>query len=119
MSRPRYLADEDLYFPIVQAMRRLEPTIEFQIVADLALLGAPDARVLEAASERGLIVVSHDVTTMSAAARARVNAGLRMPGLFLGPQSRRGARTISEDLLLIWLLSEAEEWKSKITFLPL
>lgn len=56
---------------------------------------------------------------MSAAAAARMNAGLKMSGLLLVPQARRRERAVCDDILLIWAASDAAEWNSRIEFLPL
>jgi hypothetical protein len=47
MSRPRFLADEDLRFEIVLAVRRLEPAIDIVTIVELRRSGLPDAEVLE------------------------------------------------------------------------
>ena len=59
-----------------------------------------------------------DVTTMGPAAQRRVDRGEKMPGLFLVHQYH-ATRTISEDLVLIWTSSTAEEWEGRIVYLPL
>ena len=43
----------------------------------------PDELVLQFAVEHGLLVLSHDVNTMTAAAYARIDAELDMPGLLM------------------------------------
>jgi predicted nuclease of predicted toxin-antitoxin system len=70
MSRLRFLADPDFNEHIVVGVRRREPTIEFSRVRDLRMSERPDVEILEYADREGLIVVSHDVNTMSAAAYA-------------------------------------------------
>src|SRR6266540_3399389 len=116
MSRPRFLADEDLRFEIVLATRRLESTIEFQTVVDMGLARASDTEVLEYALTEGWLIVSHDVNIMKAAAEDRLRDGLRVMGLFLVHQSR-STRRVAENLVLIWAASEAEEWRDKIVYL--
>jgi predicted nuclease of predicted toxin-antitoxin system len=68
MSRPRFLADHDLNEHIVDAVLRREPTIEFVRVRDVGMRESSDAEVLAFAAQQGLIVVSHDVNTMTSAA---------------------------------------------------
>ncbi|MDB5289272.1 MAG: hypothetical protein JWL69_513 [Phycisphaerales bacterium] len=118
MSVLRFLADEDLRYPIVLATRRFEPAIEFATVIDLGLSGKSDDEVLAYASANGWFVVSHDVNTMTAAAEARLSAGLGLSCLFVVPQSRSN-RSVAEDLVLIWSASQTEEWIGRIVFLPL
>lgn len=118
MSRPTFLADNDLNEQIVGGVLRREPTIAFTRVRDVALAGARDPEVLAYAADRGLIVVSHDVNTMPAAALARIERSLSMPGLFMARQTSP-IGPIIESLVLIWSTSEAEEWKDQILFLPI
>jgi predicted nuclease of predicted toxin-antitoxin system len=118
MSRPRFLADHDLNEHIVHSVLRREPALEFRRVHDVGLHESPDTAVLEYAAAHQLIVVSHDVNTMPAAAHARMRVGLPIAGLLRVQQSDPVAR-ISDDLLLIWSASEAEEWRNTVSFLPL
>jgi hypothetical protein len=64
-----------------------------------------------------MIIVSHDVTTMSAKAWARVEAGEPMPGLFLVRQLSPIAPII-ESLIMVSVASEAEEWVNQVRYLP-
>lgn len=118
MSRPRFLADNDLNEQIVLGVLRREPLIQFPRVRDSSLGSAPDAEVLAHAAKEGSILVSHDVNTMPAAALARGAAGLPMLGLFMA-QQRGPVAPIIDSLILIWSATEAEEWVGEIVFLPL
>ena len=55
---------------------------------------------------------------MPAHFRAFKNAGKHSSGVFLIPQSLDIATAIDE-LLLIWLASEASEWEGRLEWLPL
>src|SRR5687768_11564072 len=101
MSRPRFLADEDLRFEIVLAVRRLEPAIEITTVVESGRSGATDAEVLEFAKAQGLIVISHDVNTLRAEAEQRVADGRGVAGVLLAPQ-RQPTRAVAESLVLLW-----------------
>lgn len=118
MSRPQFLADNDLNEQIIRGILRREPLITFTRVREAGLSNAPDAEVLAYASDRGLILVSHDVNTMPAAALARIDRGQPLPGLFMTRQTGPVAPLI-DSLVLIWSASEAEEWQGQIVFLPL
>lgn len=50
--------------------------------------------------------------------RIFVSAGKHSAGVFLIPQSL-DIRTAVDELLLIWLASEAEEWENRLVWLPL
>lgn len=118
MSAPRFLADEDLRFEIVSAVRRLEPALLFETVLEAGIGGASDIEVLIHAHRAGLIAVSHDVNTMKGLAERRIREGLGISGLFLVPQRRR-TRDAAESLVLVWSASQAEEWRDRIVYLPL
>lgn len=68
MSRPRFLADEDLRFEIVLAVRRMEPAVDIATVVELGLPGTLDPDLLAFAEANGLLIVSHDVNTLRAEA---------------------------------------------------
>lgn len=118
MSRPRFLADEDVRIEIVLAVVGVDPTIEFVRVQDLGRSGLPDPEILEFANDHGWIVVSHDVSTMTSWAWDRLAAGEEIGGLMLAPQERT-TREIADSLLVIAGASEAEEWRNQVVFLPL
>ena len=117
MSRPRYLSDHDLNEQIVDGVLRREPGIELVRVRDVGLRDWPDAEVLRYAADERLLVVSHDVNTMPAAAYARLDAGQSMPGLLMVRQTHP-VGPIIESLVLIWSASEMEEWEGRVWFLP-
>jgi len=118
MSRPHFLADNDLNDAIVVGVRRREPAAEFARLRDLGLATWSDTEILDFAARENRIVVSHDVNTMREAASTRLAAGLPMNGLLLAHQ-RTPVSAIIESLLLIWAASEAEEWACQVEFLPL
>lgn len=118
MSRPRFLADNDLMDQIVLGVQRREPVLPITRLRDVGLEQAPDVVVLEYAAREGAIVVTHDVNTMTAAAVARIEAGREMAGLLLVHQQSPVSTTI-DDLIMIWIASDAEEWTNQIRFLPI
>lgn len=118
MSRPRFLADNDLTDQIVPGLLRREPSVEMTRLREVGLATVADSAVLDYAAREGFIVVSHDVNTMRAAAVARIDTGRDMTGLLLVHQRSPTAETI-EDLILIWIASDAAEWSGEIRFLPM
>lgn len=118
MSRPRFLADHDFNEHILDGLLRREPTIEISRARDERLHEMPDERVLAFAAERGLLVLSHDVNTMPAAAFARLADGQAVSGLLMVRQVNPVAEAV-DDLMLIWWASDAEEWNGQVWFLPL
>lgn len=117
MSRPRFLADEDLRGSIVHAVRRTSPAIQIATVVEHNLPSASDDEVLEFAWRGGWLIVSHDVNTMKAFAEKRIADRRGIHGLFLVPQ-HSATTPVAECLALIFEASEFEEWRDKIVFLP-
>jgi len=77
-----------------------------------------DDQVLALAAEDQRVLVSHDVGTMPAYFRAFRDAGNHSAGVLLIPQSLDIGSAIDE-LVLIWLVSEAAEWADRLEWLPL
>lgn len=118
MSRPRFLADNDLNDAIVLGTNRREAAIEFVRIRDFGMQAAKDDEVLRFAAANRFIVVSHDVNSLTAEAHAALGANKLLSGLFLVHQ-RDPTSSIIDSLVLIWSASEAEEWIGQIVFLPL
>ncbi|SPF55115.1 conserved hypothetical protein [Candidatus Sulfopaludibacter sp. SbA4] len=77
----------------------------------------PDPQVLDLAESLGRVLVTHDVTTMPGWFQQCVEKR-RCAGLILVPD-KLPIRDAIEDLLLIWRLTEAEEWINHMQRLPL
>ena len=118
MSRPRFFADHDFNENIIQGVLRREPTIEFIRAREVGLESNPDSDILAFATQQQLIVLSHDVNTMTAAAFARMAAGHSLSGVFMVEQLDSVAPII-ESLVMIAVAREAEEWADQVNFLPL
>jgi hypothetical protein len=118
VSRPRYLADNDLREQIIIGVLRRAPDVEFLRARDLGLANLPDAVVLAYAARQGLVVVSHDVNTMSATAYERLAAGQEIHGLLIARQTGNLGAVV-DSLVLIATSSESEEWRGRVVFLPL
>jgi hypothetical protein len=118
MSRPQFLADHDLNEHIISGVHRQEPAMMFLRVRELGMSKSSDGDVLERAERERLLVVSHDVNTMPAAAYARLFSGHSFPSLFMVQQTSPIGPAI-ESLVLIWAASDLEEWKDQVVFLPL
>lgn len=82
------------------------------------LEGVPDPRVLTLAAEQDRILVSHDFQTMPRHFGEFLATRGSSPGVFLVKQSSPVGKVIDE-LVLIWVASDAEEWKGRILEIPL
>jgi hypothetical protein len=114
----RFLADADLNQTIVAGILRREPAVDFQTAQSAGLRGLLDAEVLALAAADHRVLVSHDVGTIPVHFRAFRDAGRNSSGVFLIPQ-RLDVGTAIEELLLMWLASEAWEWENRLEWLPL
>ena len=118
MTTIRFLADHDLNEHIVEGVRRREPAIEFLRVRDFRLQMQSDSEILEFANQERFVLVSHDVNTMTSAAALRLEESKSLCGLLMIPQSLATGSAI-DSLVLIWMVTEMEDWVDKVVFLPL
>ena len=114
----RFLADADLNRAIVIGVLRREPSVDFQTAHAAGLRGMGDSEVLALAADHGRVLVSHDVGTLPAHFRAFKSGGQRSPGAFLIPQNLDIGAAI-EELLLVWLASDASDWENRLEWLSL
>ena len=113
----RFQADADLNFAIVNAALRKEPRIDFLSAYAGGVLERPDPEVLELAAKSGRVLVTHDRRTMPHHFGERLQSA-SSAGLIVVPQSMPiGAA--SEELVLIWSVTDAEEWINRVAVLPL
>ena len=113
----RFQADADFNRHIIAAVKRREPTISFQTAHEAGLAGLDDPEVLELAASEGRLLVSHDRRTMPYHFGAFIQQR-NSPGLLLVSQHLSVSRA-AEELLLIWIASEPDEWSNRISSLPL
>jgi predicted nuclease of predicted toxin-antitoxin system len=113
----RFQADADLNAEIVAGVLRREPSIDFQTADEADLRRLSDSEVLAVAAEENRILVTHDRRTMP---RHFANFIIHhsSPGVFIIAQSV-SIRVAIEELLLVWVASESEEWRNLIIELPL
>jgi predicted nuclease of predicted toxin-antitoxin system len=112
------ISDADVHGHIVRGLRGRKPHIDLVRVQEVELRTAKDDVILEWAASQNRIVITQDHSTMIAAARNRITAGLPMPGLFVLRQ-RTTIRQAIDALLLVDGCSEQHEWQNRIEFLPL
>jgi len=113
----RFQADADLNQIILLATVRREPSIDFQTAEAADLAHRRDSDVLVMAAREGRMLVTHDQKTMPRHFAEFITTETS-PGLLVVPQHLAVA-AVTEDLLLIWFTTEAEEWINRISFLPL
>ena len=115
--KPQFQADNDLRNAIRVGVLRREPSISFQTAFAAKLDGVKDPEVLLLAASEGRILVSHDENSLPGHFRDFLAAGHHSPGVFL---VRQGAPigAVIESIVMLWVASEADEWKDRIEWLP-
>jgi hypothetical protein len=112
----RFLADASLREAIVRGCRRREPGMDFLSTNDAKLEGVPE--VLGIAAEQNRVLVTHDFKTIPRHFAQFIQAYSSSPGVILVPQYLPIGQAIA-DLVLIWPLCDAEEWRNRIAAIPL
>ena len=114
----RFLVDEDFDNDIVRGVLRHLPTVDIVRVQDRELSDTLDPIVLDRAAQDGRVLLTHDVSTMTVHAYARVTSGLPMPGVFAVSQLAPINQVI-EDLVLLAECSLPGEWEGQVRYVPL
>jgi len=113
----RFQADANLNEDIVSGVLRRVPEIDFQTGNEARLESRSDLEVLSQAAGEGRLLVSHDRRTMPIHFGEFVRTH-KSPGVIIVSQNADVLRII-EEIILIWVASEAEEYINSIRTLPL
>jgi hypothetical protein len=114
----RWLADENFNNDIVRALFRANRDLDIVRAQDVGLSGTADETLLAWAAGQNRILLTHDVSTITAHAYRRVMKGDRMPGVF-EVNHRVPVRTAVADILLLSECSNPGEWEGQVRYLPL
>jgi len=114
----RFVVDEDFDNDILRGLLRKTPNMDIVRVQDVGLAGATDPAILEWSAQHGRVLLTHDVSTMTAHAIKRVRDGLPMPGVFAVSQSLLISKAI-EEIQLLAECSIESEWEGQVRYLPL
>jgi hypothetical protein len=114
----RFLTDEDFDGRLTRALLARVPGLDLVRVQDVGLTHVPDPDILAWAAAEDRIVLTHDRNTMTGFASARVNAGLPLPGLFVVDRQASTGRILN-DLEVMAVASEMDDWRNRIVFVPL
>lgn len=113
----RFQADANFNEDIVTGLVRREPSIDFQTAEAAGLRNLDDPVVLLRSAQEGRLLVSHDRKTMPGHFAEFISTHVS-PGLLIMSQ-RLDVRTAIEELLMVWIASETEEWVNRIAKIPL
>ena len=75
-------ADENFNNDVVRGLLRRRPDLDIVCIHDTEITGSDDASVLEWTAQNHRILLTHDVSTMTAHAYQRARDGKSMPGVF-------------------------------------
>ena len=107
--RVRFQAHENLDG---RGLRRAAPEVDIQTAVDAGLVGLKDPDILRIYADSGRILVNQDRRTMPAHF-ARYVTGAQSPRVIALREAIPIATAI-EELMLIWIASEAEEWVNRL-----
>ncbi len=113
----RFQADVNLNQIILLAARRREPAVDFQTAEAAGLSSLHDPEVLALAAREGRVLVTHDRKTMPGHFYDFITTATSA-GVLIVSQELPVTAAVA-DLLLIWHVTEAEEWINQMRFLPL
>ena len=114
----RLLIDENVDHSILRGIKLRLPQLDFVLVRDIGLEGAPDVELLQWAAQSERVVLTHDVKTMTRDAIHLVRTGQQMACVIVVPQRLSTGAAVSDLEVVLECLSESEAL-NKITHLPL
>ena len=118
-----YLLDENISFVVAEQIARKNPDIGVQSLHRWrggALIGQEDRRLLRAAAQEGLTLVTYDLKTIPALLTEMAADGERHAGVvFVNSAAIRSNDFggLVSALLAHWQRYSAEEWANRIAFL--
>lgn len=114
----KFIADENFNGGITRGLLRREPNLDLIRIQDAGLAGILDAPLLEWTAQNNRVLLTHDVTTITAEAYKRLEAGKFMAGVIEVRLSSGIGRAI-DDILTIAGAMTAEELEGQIFYVPL
>jgi hypothetical protein len=114
----QWLADENFNNDILRALFRVNRDLDIVRAQDVGLSGAEDEVVLAWAAEHNRVLLTHDVSTITAHAYRRVMKREAMPGVF-EVSNRAAVRNAVDDIVLISECSSPGEWEGQVRYLQL
>jgi hypothetical protein len=120
MSQIRYLFDENVNPILRAALLNREPNLT---VWQVGMLGAPafgtsDSEILIWCEENDFILVTHNRKSMPVHLEEHLASGRHASGILTLSENANIGETV-EELLLITLASELEEYRDLILYLPI
>ncbi len=115
---PQFLADHNFNEDILGGLTRSGVKIDVLLAREVNLQEVGDGELLAWAAHQGMVVLTHDVRTLVAAAHRRVRAGETMPGVVAIPSQLSLVAAI-ESLATVAVCSRDTDFTNTILYLPL
>jgi hypothetical protein len=112
----KFQADADFNEDIVKGVLRREPAVDFRTAAAAGLRSLTDLEVLSIAARDGRALISHDRRTMPRAFAEFVQTN-KSPGVLIISQ-KADLLSVIDDLLVVWMATDAEEWTNYLGAIP-
>jgi hypothetical protein len=114
----KLLIDQDFDHDILRGLLQRIPNLDALTAFDAGLSSAPDSELLAWADEAERIIVTHDRRTMPVHGARRLKEGKRVFGVFVVPR-RLAIVDVINDLEMVVMCSDENEWENVIRYLPL
>lgn len=113
-----FLTDENFNNRILPGLLRLEENIDIVRVQDTSYYKADDTAILGFALAENRALLTHDIKTIPVFFGQNLEAGIANPAVFVVPESMP-IKDVINDLFLIAVCSDLEEWIGTLHILPL
>jgi Domain of unknown function (DUF5615) len=120
--RAKFLIDENIATYFQEAIIQVEPSIEVFCVGEVGMpaKGTSDPDLLEWADRHGFVLVSFDKNTLNGYINDRFSQGKHHAGLLLIPRPGTvNLKAIVDDMILLWMATDSQEWIDRTEYLPL
>src|SRR5262245_31151326 len=114
----RLFIDHNFDHDILQGLYRRLPELDAITASEMNFSVAPNPVILARAAENHQVIVTHDIHTMPAHVAERIASGESIAGVLIVPQLMPIGRAI-DDLELIVVCTELNEWENMVRHLPL
>lgn len=114
----RLLIDQDLDHDILRGLIRRVPHLDAVTAFEVGMSEASDPELLVWAAREARVVITHDRRTMPSHAADLMFKGRTLAGLFVAPRTLP-LHQVLDDLELLVIGSEDNEWTNVIRYLPL
>lgn len=122
MTQVAFLLDEHIDPDVIDAVRRVEPSIQVRLVGwddDVPQKQTPDPDLLVFAEREQAALVTFDKTTMPGHVTDHLAAGRHTWGVFIFPNGKDlSPGRIAAESVLVWSASERDEWVDRTEYLP-